>query len=253
MTGISSIDPGLTILIARLMAGYLTVNEKSNVYSGDGDPNGFQIGESSDLYIRKMPPFGLYQKTGGTDGDKTGWVLIAGSSPSSDDFGTYGLRLVGTTGQGAVDTSVFLFSTAPALGMFAVPTATWLQQTNSAGSGSVFTIIRPGTYSALLNVPSNSGAPGDSPFIGVTVDAQDNPALLTAPPIFGVFPQVVCGTSEQDASLPSSLFASAPFYVPQDLIDSGGGQVRFQCTPGAPVVNALVGMTILRLGPCVIP
>jgi len=162
--------------------------------------------------------------------------------------------LVGTvagTGRGAVSTSVLLFSTAPAAGDFAVPTASWLAQTNDANLGSSFRVTVEGTYVADLVVPSQSAAPGDSPVIGVSLDASG--AVLTSAPIMAVFSSIQASSAEQDASLPSTLFCSAPIYVPQEEITAGRGVIRFHVTPTSPIIEALVCIVIRRIASCTIP
>ena len=167
---------------------------------------------------------------------------------------TYGLRLVGTvagTGRGVVSTSVLLFSTAPATGDFGVPTASWLVQTNDANLGSSFRVTVEGSYNAWLVLPSQSAAPGDSPFIGISLDASG--AVLTTAPIMAIFPSVQSSSAEQDASLPGTEFCSATVYVPQSEIDAGRGVIRFHVSPTAPIIEALVAIVIRRVASCTIP
>jgi hypothetical protein len=245
----SSIDPAITHQVARLIAGYMTINGKVSFFSGDENPNTRQIAQIGDYYFQRTT-LSIWQKATG-DGTNTGWVLFTGGGAASGDFTPYGLRLTTISGYGAVATAVMLFTTAPATGDFGLPTADWLVQTNDANQGSTFQIIHPGNYEVTLNTPTNNNNPGESSFTGITLDASGG--LLTAPPIFGVFPQVMAGSADQDASLPSTLTCSAPIPIPQEEIDAGRGVIRFQNTPGAPLVNALVGMIIRRVGPCVLP
>jgi len=167
---------------------------------------------------------------------------------------TYGLRLVGTvpgTGRGVVNTSVLLFSTAPAAGDFAVPTAAWLVQTNDANLGSSFRVTVEGTYIAELVLPSQSAAPGDSPVIGISIDATG--AVLTTAPLMAPFPSIQAQSAEQDASLPGTEFCSAPIYVPQSEVDAGRGVIRFHCSPTSPITNSFVCIVIRRIASCTIP
>lgn len=177
-----------------------------------------------------------------------------GPAGTAANTGTYGLRLVALaagTGRGAVDTSVLLFSTAPATGDFGVATSEWLTQTNDANLGSLFTITRAGTYSANLIVPSISAAPSDAPVIGISVDASG--AVLTTAPIMAAFPSIQVSAAEQDASLPSTLFCSAPIYMPQEEIDAGRNVIRFHASPTSPLLNNFVAMVLRRTGDAQIP
>lgn len=248
-------DSDELLVVAQLLAQIFglhssLVSPPIRIFPVDGNPNARLVGSPSDIAISRNP-VGVWQKQTGVETD-SGWTQLGtGGGGASGDFTPNGLRLVGTSGQGAVDTAVLLFTTAPATGDFGLPTNDWLVQTNDPNFGSTFQIIKQGNYEVTLDVPTNSAAPGDAPFVGITLDATG--ALLTAPPIFGVFPEVQGGTSEQDASLPSSLFCSAPIPIPQQEIDAGRGVIRFQNTPGAPLVNGLVGIIIRRVGPCILP
>jgi hypothetical protein len=219
-----------------------------------GDPNGNLLGGIGDLVVR-LDTAEVYIKTTGTAQVPTesGWAVLSGGGggTTSGDFTPYGMRLVGISGYGAVDTAVLLFTSSPAVGDFGLPTADWLVQTNDANAGSTFQIIREGNYEVMLNTPTNNQNPGESSFTGITLNASG--ALLTAPPIFGVFPDAWAGSADQDASLPSTLTCTVTIPVPQEEIDAGRGVIRFQNTPGAPLVNALVGFRMRRLGPCVLP
>jgi len=257
MTNIQS-----TVPVKQLLAGLLRLGDPANLPSHSmrwfspilGSPNGQVLGGVGDLVMQLDGGPALWIKTTGTAQapTPTGWtVFTGGGGTASGDFTPYGLRLVGTSGQGAVDTAVLLFTTAPATGDFGLPTADWLLQTNDANAGTTFQIIREGNYEVTLNIPTNNAAPGDSSFIGITLDATG--ALLTAPPIFGVFSQVQAGAADQDDGFPSSLTCSAPIPVPQSEIDAGRGVIRFQNSPGQPIVNALVGILIRRVGPCILP
>lgn len=176
-----------------------------------------------------------------------------GPAGAAANTGTYGLRLLALaagTGRGAVNTSVLLFSTAPATGDFGVPTSAWLTQTNDADDGSEFAITMPGTYVASLMLPSTSAAPSDSPVAGISLNASG--AVLTTAPIMG-FSSVQASTAEQDASLPSTIFCSAPIYVPQEEIDAGRNIIRFHATPTSPLLNNLVAIVLRRVGDAQIP
>jgi hypothetical protein len=250
-----------TIEVAQALAGLLRLGTPPNVPGlsmqwhppVQGTPNGQVLGGVGDLIVR-LDTVEVYIKTTGTAQAPTisGWaVLSGGGGGTTGDFTPYGLRLVGTSGQGAVDTAVLLFTTAPATGDFGLPTADWLVQTNDLNAGSTFQIIREGNYEVMLNTPTNNASPGDSSFTGITLDASG--ALLTAPPIFGVFPAVQAGAADQDDGFPSTLTCSVSIPIPQEEIDAGRGVIRFQNTPGQPLVNALVGMIIRRVGPCILP
>ncbi len=254
-----------TFPVKQLLAGLLRLGEPSNIPPRSmiwhtpvlGSPNGQLLGGVGDLVVQLDGGTGpvVWIKSTGTAHAPTisGWVVLGsgGGGTTSGDFTPYGLRLVGTSGQGAVDTAVLLFTTAPATGDFGLPTADWLVQTNDANAGSTFQIIREGNYEVMLNTPTNQAAPGDSSFIGITLDASG--ALLTAPPIFGVFPAVQAGAADQDDGFPCTLTCSVSIPIPQEEIDAGRGVIRFQNTPGQPLVNALIGIIIRRIGPCILP
>ncbi len=166
---------------------------------------------------------------------------------------TYGLRLralAGGTGRGSGSTSVLLFSTAPTSGDFGVPTARWLRQTNSPTLGTSFQILAEGTYQVSLMVASNSVAPSDSPTIGISLDATG--AVLTSAPLV-TFDSIQASTSEQDASLPSTLFCGAPIYVPASEIAAGRGFIRVHASPSSPLIANFCMVVIRRVNTATIP
>jgi hypothetical protein len=225
----------------------------STMQAVNGSPNGVLLGVAGDIAVQVDAP-AIWQKTGSrTILTNTGWVLVGtGESADAANFPTYGLRLVGTagaTGRGTVNTSVLLFSTDPATGDFGVATDLWIEQINDAADGSSFRPTVQGMYEASLILPSASAAPGDSPVIGISVDASG--AILTGPPFMFLQTSVQASAAEQDASLPSTLFCSAPIPIPQELIDQGLGVIRFHSS--GEIIAPLVGMVLRRTAPCVIP
>jgi len=155
------------------------------------------------------------------------------------------------TGRGTTDTSVLHFNAAPATGDFGVPLADWVTQDNAATTGTSFIITLQGTYIVDLLVASNSAAPGDSPVIGISIDATG--AVLTSAPVMALFPSIQGGAAEQDASLPSGLFCSAPIYVPAEEIVANRNRIRLHVTPTSPIVNAFCTVVIRRVGDATIP
>jgi hypothetical protein len=252
----------LTLLAKQLFAGLVRVGSPPGVPGASstiralyGSPEGVVTGIAGDTVFQVDGP-AIWMLTGSrTSFHKTGWVRVAstGGGGGSGDFTPYGLRLTAISGYGAVDTAVMLFTTAPATDDFGLPTSDWLVQTNDPNTGSTFQIVREGNYEVSLNTPTNNQNPGESSFTGITLDAQLDPALLTAPPIFGVFPEVQAGAADEDAGFPSTLTCAVSIPIPQSEIDAGRGIIRFQNTPGQPLVNALVGFIIRRVGPCILP
>jgi hypothetical protein len=247
-----------TILAERLYARVLRLGTppekpgpKSTMHAVHGDPNGQLLGVRGDIAVDDETP-AIWQKTGSpTELSLTGWVVIGGGSGTSNADLAYGLRIVGLNPlqqNGSVNTSVLLFSGAATPDYASLPLADWVVQTDSLTDGTSFQITLPGKYVASLSVPTNTAAPGQNVFSGITLDATGIILTTLACSLMGFQTSIQAGAFNADDSLPAEYSLGAPFSLTAEALAAGRGLLRFHATPGDRTQGTHVGAVLRRVG-----
>lgn len=246
-----------TLLLQALEASLVVVGSppdvpatKARIQSFRGNPNGNVAGTSGDLVIDTDTP-SIWQKTGSPSVlTTTGWVQIGTGSTSNADL-AYGLRVVGVdplSPNGSVDTSVILFNAQGTPDFVSLPLADWVEQTNSPTDGTTFRITLPGKYVASLSVPTNTAAPGQNVFSGITIDATGAILTTLACAFMGFSTSIQVGAFNADDSFPAEIPSGAPFFVTREMIDAGRGTIRAHAVSAANAQGAHVGFVLRRMG-----